>query len=165
VARVEKDIEVAVPVRAAYNQWTQFEEFPNFMEGVQEVRQVTDKKLHWRAEVAGRQREWEAEIREQVPDEQIIWHSTSGPDNAGLVKFDSLGPERTRVHLEMSYDPEGAVETAGEAMGFLSRQVEGDLERFKKFIEARDGQETGAWRGEVENPDVPGGHTRGSRDA
>jgi len=164
VARVEKDIEVAVPVRTAYNQWTQFEEFPNFMEGVQEVRQMGDKRLHWRAKVAGKEREWDAEIREQVPDEKVIWHSTSGPTNAGLVKFDQIGPEKTRVHLEMSYEPEGAVETAGEALGFLSRQVEGDLERFKEFIESR-GTETGAWRGEVENPDAPGGHTRGSLDA
>jgi uncharacterized membrane protein len=164
VARVEKDIEVAVPVRTAYNQWTQFEEFPNFMEGVQEVRQMDDRRLHWRAEVAGRQREWDAEIREQVPDEKVIWQSTSGPTNAGLVKFDSLGPEKTRVHLEMSYEPEGAVETAGQALGFLSRQVEGDLERFKEFIEAR-GAETGGWRGEIDNPDAPGGHTQGSLDA
>ena len=164
MARVEKDIEVAVPVRTAYNQWTQFEEFPNFMEGVQEVRQVDDRRLHWRAEVAGHEREWDAEIREQVPDEKVIWQSTSGPMNAGMVKFDPLGPDKTRVHLEMSYEPEGAMETVGEALGFLSRQVEGDLERFKEFIEVR-GVESGAWRGEIANPHAPGGHTQGSLDA
>jgi uncharacterized membrane protein len=164
VARVEKDIEVAVPVRTAYNQWTQFEEFPNFMEGVREVRQVDDKRLHWRADVGGREREWDAEIREQVPDEKVIWQSTSGPMNAGMVKFDSMGAEKTRVHLEMSYEPEGLMEGVGDALGFLSRRVEGDLERFKDFIESR-GTETGAWRGEIENPDVPGGHTRGSLNA
>lgn len=164
MARVEKDIEVAVPVRTAYNQWTQFEEFPNFMEGVREVRQVDDKHLHWRADVAGREHEWDAEIREQVPDEKVIWQSISGPTNAGMVKFDALGAEKTRVHLEMSYEPQGVVESAGDALGFLSRRVEGDLERFKAFIEGR-GAETGAWRGEIENPSVPGGHTRGSQQA
>jgi uncharacterized membrane protein len=164
MARVEKDIEVAVPVRAAYNQWTQFEEFPNFMEGVREVRQVDDKHLHWRADVAGREHEWDAEIREQIPDEKVIWQSTSGPTNAGIVKFAPIGPEKTRVHLEMSYEPQGAVESAGDALGFLSRRVEGDLERFKEFIEQR-GTETGAWRGEIDNPNAPGGHTRGSLNA
>jgi uncharacterized membrane protein len=164
MARVEKDIEVAVPVRTAYNQWTQFEEFPNFMEGVREVRQIDDTHIHWRADIGGREHEWDAEIREQVPDEKIIWQSTSGAMNAGMVKFDPLEGEKTRVHLEMSYEPEGLMEGVGDQLGFLSRRVEGDLERFKEFIEER-GAETGAWRGEVENPDVPGGHTRGSLDA
>lgn len=160
MARVMKAIEVDVPVRTAYNQWTQFEEFPRFMEGVHEVRQVDDKRLHWRAKVGGKEAEWDAEIQEQVPDEKVIWRATSGSENAGIVTFDPLGAERTRVHLEMSYDPEGFVENVGDMLGFMSRRVEGDLERFKDFIESR-GSETGAWRGEIENPDAPGGHTRG----
>lgn len=161
MARVEKDIEVNLPVRAVYNQWTQFEEFPNFMEGVKEVRQLDDRRLHWRAEVAGREHEWDAEIREQVPDERIIWQNTSGSLNAGQVSFLSLGPERTRVHLEMSYEPDGVTETVGDALGLLSNRVEGDLENFKEFIESR-GRESGAWRGEIENPDVEDGHSRGA---
>ena len=107
MARVEKTIEVNVPVRTAYNQWTQFEDFPHFMEGVEEVQQIDDKHLHWKARIGGMTREWVAEIREQVPDEKVIWLATEGRENAGMVKFDSLGPELTRVHLEMSYDPEG----------------------------------------------------------
>jgi uncharacterized membrane protein len=164
MARVEKTIEVDVPVHTAYNQWTQFEDFPRFMEGVHEVRQLDNTHLRWRAEVGGKEQEWDAEIREQVPDEKIIWCSLQGDENAGMVKFDALGDNRTRVHLEMSYDPEGFTETVGDKLGFMSRRVAGDLERFKDFIEAR-GAETGAWRGQVENPDAPGGHTRGSRDA
>lgn len=164
MARVEKNIEVAVPVRTAYNQWTQFEEFPRFMEGVEEVRQLDDRRLHWRAEIGGREQEWDAEIREQVPDEKVIWASTTGPTNAGMVKFDQVAPDRTRVHLEMSYEPEGVIENIGDALGFVSRRVEGDLERFKEFIEAR-GTETGEWRDEIDNPNAPGGHTRGSMSA
>lgn len=164
MARVEKTIEVNVPVRTAYNQWTQFEDFPHFMEGVEEVQQIDDKHLHWKARIGGMTREWDAEIREQVPDEKVIWLATEGRENAGMVKFDSLGPELTRVHLEMSYDPEGFSETVGDMLGFVTRRVQGDLERFKEYIEQR-GQESGGWRGEIHNPDVPGGHTRGSLDA
>ena len=104
---IEKSIEVEAPLSAVYNQWTQFEEFPRFMEGVESVQQMGDRRLHWCATVAGKKKEWDAEIREQVPDEKIIWNSTSGDENAGMVKFDSLGADKTRVHLEMSYDPEG----------------------------------------------------------
>ena len=160
MARIAKTIDVDVPVRTAYNQWTQFEDFPQFMEGVQEVRQVDDNHLHWRAKVAGKEKEWNAEIREQVPDEKLIWVATDGPENAGMVTFDRLDDSRTRVHLEMSYDPEGFLENAGDALGMVSRRVTGDLERFKDFIEGRQA-ETGGWRGEIHNPDVPGGHTRG----
>jgi len=163
MASVEKTIDVDVPVRTAYDQWTQFEEFPRFMEGVHEVRQMDEKRLHWRAEIGGRDQEWDAEIREQVPDQKIIWKSTSGTENAGMVTFDMLGPTQTRVHLEMSYDPEGFVENAGDKLGFLSRRVEGDLQRFKDFIEER-GVESGGWRGEIRNEDAPGGHTRGSSE-
>jgi uncharacterized membrane protein len=160
MARVEHNIEVGVPVRTAYNQWTQFEEFPRFMEGVKEVRQLDDRRLHWRAEIAGKEREWDAEIREQVPDEKVIWQSIRGETNAGLVRFDPLDTDRTRVHLELSYEPEGATENIGDALGVMSRRVKGDLERFKEFIEER-GSPTGAWRGEIENPDSPSGHTSG----
>ena len=160
MARVEHDIEVNVPVRTAYDQWTQFGDFPRFMEGVKEVRQLDDRRLHWSAEIAGKKREWDAEIREQVPDEKLIWQSTSGEPNAGLVRFDALDSDRTRVHLELSYEPEGAIENIGDALGVMSRRVKGDLERFKEFIEER-GSPTGAWRGEIENPDAPGGHTAG----
>lgn len=164
MARVEKTIEVEVPVGTAYNQWTQFEEFPNFMDGVHEVQQLDDRRLHWRAKVGTKEEEWDAEIREQVPDEKIIWRNTSGSENAGMVTFDNLGANKTRVHLEMSYDPEGFVENVGDKLGMMSRRVEGDLKRFKEFVEAR-GEETGAWRGELENPSVPGGHTRGDTSA
>lgn len=160
MARIETDIIVEVPVRTAYNQWTQFEEFPQFMEGVREVRQVDDRLLIWRAQIAGREYEWEAEIREQIPDTKIIWRSLTGVQTAGIVSFDDLGSERTRVHLEMSYSPDGLVDQVGDAMGLLQNRVGDDLVRFKRFIEDR-GTETGGYREEIENPDVPGGHTRG----
>jgi hypothetical protein len=134
------------------------------MEGVEQVRQLDDRRLQWRASIGGQAKEWEAEIREQVPDQKVIWLATTGAENAGMVKFDSLGPSKTRVHLEMSYDPEGFTENVGSALGFVSRRVQGDLERFKELIESR-GSASGAWRGEIRNPDVPGGHTRGSLDA
>ncbi len=146
---VEKAIDVNVPVRTAYNQWTQFEEFPRFMEGVQEVRQLDDTHLHWRAEVGGKEKEWDAVITEQLPDERVAWRSTSGAENAGVVTFHRLGPDQTRIMLQVEYDPEGLVENTGDAMGFVSRRVEGDLKRFKEFIENR-GRETGAWRGTVQ---------------
>jgi uncharacterized membrane protein len=161
MAHVEKDIEVNVPVRTAYNQWTQFEEFPQFMEGVEEVRQIDDARLYWRASIGGRQQEWEAEIREQVPDERVIWQNITGATNAGQVSFLAMGPERTQVHLEMSYEPEGMMENVGDALGVLDRRVAGDLKKFKEYIESR-GRESGAWRGEIENPDVEDGHSRGA---
>jgi hypothetical protein len=161
MARVAKTIEVDVPVRTAYNQWTQFEEFPRFMEGVESVTQLDDRRIHWKASIAGKKEEWDAEIREQVPDQKVIWRAVDGKENAGMVTFDQLGEGRTRVHLEMSYDPEGFVENVGDALGVVSRRVEGDLQRFKDYIEAR-GQETGAWRGEIHNPNAPGGHTQGA---
>ena len=161
MARVEKNVEVDVPVSTAYNQWTQFEEFPKFMEGVRSVKQLDDRRLLWEAEVGGKEKSWEAEIKEQVPDQKIIWSSLAGEQSGGLVKFEPLdGGRRSRVHLEMSYEPEGFVESVGDALGFMSRRVQGDLDRFKKFIESR-GQETGAYREELKNPAVSGGHTRG----
>jgi uncharacterized membrane protein len=145
VSTLEEQIDVDVPVRTAYNQWTQFEEFPRFMEGVQHVHQIDDRRLHWRAEVGGKQVEWQAEITEQIPDERIVWRSTSGAPNAGVVTFQPLGQYRTRVTLQLHYEPEGVAENVGDWLGVLSRRAEGDLERFKKFIEAR-GVETGAYR-------------------
>jgi len=148
MASITKSIEVEVPVRTAYNQWTQFEQFPQFMEGVKEVRQLDDTHLLWHAEVGGRDQEWEAEISEQTPDQRIAWHSVAGSENAGVVTFHYIAPEVTRVTLQMDYDPEGFLETIGDVLGFMSRRVQGDLERFKEFIEAR-GTETGGWRGQV----------------
>ncbi len=148
MATIEKSIDVDVPVRTAYDQWTQFEEFPRFMEGIQEVNQKDDKNLHWVATVGGQRKEWDAEIVEQIPDQRVAWRSKAGDANAGVVTFHKLDDAKTRVMLQMDYDPEGIVESAGNALGFVSRRVEGDLGRFKEFIEER-GTETGAWRGEV----------------
>jgi uncharacterized membrane protein len=145
---VEKSIEVDVPIRAAYNQWTQFEEFPRFMEGVKEVRQLDDKHQHWRAEIAGQDVEWDAEITEQLLENHIAWRSVSGARSAGTVYFEPVDANRTRVTLRMEYEPEGATQTIGDWLGILSRRVQGDLERFKEFIESR-GIETGGWRGEI----------------
>jgi uncharacterized membrane protein len=148
MANIEKSIDVHVPVHTAYNQWTQFEQFPRFMEGVREVRQLDDTHLHWRAEIAGKDTEWDAVITEQIPDERIAWTNTSGAKNAGVVTFHKIDPQTTRLMLQLDYEPEGAMENIGSALGMVGRRVEGDLERFKEFIEAR-GNETGAWRGEV----------------
>ena len=152
MSKIEKSIEVNVPVRTAYNQWTQFEEFPKFMEGVESVNQLGDKRLHWRAEVFGKAMEWDAEITEQLPDTRIAWRSTSGAKNAGVVSFYRLSDQMCRVALQIDYEPEGAVETLGDWLGVLSGRVEGDLERFKKFIEER-GVETGAYRGTIPSRD------------
>lgn len=145
---IEKSIEVAVPVRTAYNQWTQFEEFPKFMDGVVEVQQEGETRLHWKAEIGGKEKSWDAEIAEQIPDKRIAWHSTSGAKNAGVVTFHRLTDDRSRIMLQMSYDPDGFVENVGDFFGAMSMRVQGDLERFKEFIEST-GHETGAWRGQV----------------
>lgn len=145
---IEQSIEVNAPVRTVYNQWTQFEEFPEFMEGVHEVRQLDDRRLHWVAEVGGHRHEWDAEIYEQTPDQQIAWRSTSGEPNEGTIRFEALPENRTRVHVRMSYEPKGAMEKLGDALGVASARVKGDLKRFKDFIESH-GTETGAWRGEI----------------
>ena len=149
MARIEHSIDVKVPIRTVYNQWTQFEEFPQFMDKVEEVKQLDDKHLHWRASMAGKTEEWDAVISEQLPDERIAWTSTSGATNAGVVTFHYIDPNTTRVMLQLDFEPEGLVENVGSALGIPQKQIEGDMERFKKFIEAR-GQETGAWRGEVD---------------
>lgn len=145
---IEKSIEVEVPVEVAYNQWTQFEEFPNFMEGVKEVRQLDDKRLHWKAQVAGKEKEWDAEIVQQIPDQNISWRSSSGTSTAGEVRFDKAPGGKTRITLVLTYEPEGVVEQVGGALGAVSRRIEGDLKRFKDFIEKR-GRESGAWRGQI----------------
>jgi uncharacterized membrane protein len=153
MARIEQSIDVNVPVRTAYNQWTQFEEFPRFMGGVKEVHQLDDVRLHWRAEIGGREREWEARITEQIPDERVAWSSVEGAHNAGVVTFHRLNDNMTRVMVQMDYDTENWLEALGDAMGVMKAQVGKDLERFKEFIEGR-GQETGAWRGEVPEREV-----------
>jgi uncharacterized membrane protein len=151
MSTIEQSIDVNVPVRTAYNQWTQFEEFPRFMEGVEAVRQLDNQRLQWRATIGGKVEEWEAVITEQHPDERIAWKNTTGAANAGVVTFHRLTDTKTRVMLQMEYDPQGVVENLGDMLGVVSRRVANDLERFKEFIETR-GQETGAWRGEVERP-------------
>src|SRR5215218_2010853 len=160
--KVNQSIQVDVPVRVAYDQWTQFEEFPRFMGGVSQVTQLSDTLLHWVAEIAGVRREWDAAIVQQVPDERIAWAATEGATNAGAVSFVPVGAEATTVTLELEYEPEGAVEKAGDALNLVQRQVAGDLERFKAYIESR-GVETGGWRGAV-NEDLPVG-TPGAQDA
>jgi hypothetical protein len=147
--RVEKSLIVNVPVSRAYNQWTQFEEFPNFMSGVDTVTQLSDDRLVWLAEIAGVRRQWEAQILEQVPDRKVAWAATQGATNAGSVTFEDLGGDQTSVTLVLEYEPEGLVEQAGDALNVIERQAQGDLERFKEFIEA-EGYASGAWRGSVQ---------------
>jgi ribosome-associated toxin RatA of RatAB toxin-antitoxin module len=147
--KVETSITVDVPISMAYNQWTQFEDFPEFMGGVQRVEQLDDQRLHWVAEIAGVKREWNARVLEQRPDEKIAWAATEGATNAGAVYFSEVGPGQTMVRLELEYEPEGVVEKAGDALNIVERQARADLDKFKEFIESRS-LETGAWRGEVE---------------
>ncbi len=146
---IMETIELDVPVRTAYNQWTQFEEFPRFMQSVEAVRQLDDTHLHWRANVAGRTKEWDAEITEQIPDQRVAWRSVSGVRNAGVVTFDKIGESRTRVTLQMDYDPQTPAERIGDAVGGVKLTAKGNLRRFKGLIESR-GVETGAWRGTVQ---------------
>ena len=148
MSTIEQSVEVDVPVRTAYNQWTQFEEFPRFMEGVEQVQQQSDTRLHWVAKIAGARREWDAEITEQRPDERVAWKSTSGAKNDGVVTFHRIADGKTRVMLQLDFDPEGFVEKAGDALGIVRSRTHGDLERFKDFVEGR-GTETGAWRGDI----------------
>jgi uncharacterized membrane protein len=150
VARtIDASIEVNAPVAVAYNQWTQFEDFPLFMEGVEHVQQLDDTRLHWVANVGGKKAEWDAKILEQHPDRQISWISEDGKKTRGTVAFEPLGQDKTRVRLSMSYQAEGPVEQLGSAAGIDLRRVKGDLERFKELVETH-GSESGAWRGEIE---------------
>jgi uncharacterized protein YndB with AHSA1/START domain len=146
--KVEKSIQVDVPVTTVYNQWTQFEDFPHFMGGVKEVRQLGDDRMHWVAEIGGVRREWDAAVLEQVPDQKVAWAATSGATNAGAVRFQPAGPNSTIVYLELEYEPEGIVEQVGDKLGIVGRQAESDLERFKRLIEDQ-GYASGAWRGSV----------------
>jgi uncharacterized membrane protein len=148
MSEIMESVDVNVPVRTAYDQWTQFETFPKFMEGVKQVRQLDDRTLEWVADVAGKEKRWKAKITEQEPDQRIAWTSTEGARNAGVVTFHRLGEGRSRVTLQLDVEPEGPLESAGDALGVVKHRVKDDMERFKKFIESR-GQETGAWRGEV----------------
>ena len=148
MSTTQKSIEIDLPVSTVYNQWTQFEDFPEFMDGVESVTQLDDKRLHWVAEIAGTREEWDAEIVDQEPDRRIAWRAITGTTNDGVVSFEPSGPNSTRVTLDLDIEPEGLKEKVGEKLGFVSKQVEGDLERFKQFIESRQ-VETGAWRGEV----------------
>jgi len=146
---IEQSIDVNVPVSTAYNQWTQFEQFPTFMENVEEVRQVDPTHLHWVAEFGGNRHEWDAEITEQTPDQRIAWTNTSGKDNAGVVTFHHIDDTTTRIMVQMDFVPEGVKEKLGDLLGAPERRVKADLERFKTLIEER-GTESGAWRGEVQ---------------
>jgi uncharacterized membrane protein len=153
MSSITQSIDVNVPVRTAYDQWTQFETFPKFMEGVEEIRQLDDKRLHWIAEIGGQRQEWDAEITQQEPDMRIAWTSTTGARNGGVVTFHRIEDALTRVTLQMDWEPEGVVQSVGDKLGFDDRRVKGDLERFKAFIEER-GAATGAWRGTVVQDDV-----------
>jgi len=148
MASVTKSIDVDVPVTTVYDQWTQFEEFPRFMEGVEKITQLDDTHTRWKTSIGGVEREFDATITEQHPDERVAWTSTSGPEHAGVVTFHRLSDTQTRVTVQLEWSPEGLVEKAGSVLQADDRRVAGDLERLKAFIESR-GVETGAWRGDV----------------
>jgi uncharacterized membrane protein len=155
MARVQESVDVDVPIRVAYDQWTQFESFPEFMGGVESIRQIDDTHTHWVTNIDGVKREFDAEITEQHPEERVAWTSTSGEaEHAGVVTFHRIDDNTTRVMIQIDWEPEGVVEKAGAALGFDDRQVKADAQRFKDFIEKR-GTETGAWRGDVSRPDQP----------
>ena len=153
MATIEQAIEIDVPVTVAYNQWTQFEEFPRFMEGVEELRQLDDTHLHWVVSHNGQRHEFDAEITEQRPDERVAWKTLDGKSHSGVVTFHRLDDDHSRIMVQMTWEPEGILETLGAALGSDDRRVKADLERFKELVERR-GTETGAWRGEVERDEV-----------
>ncbi len=152
MSTITETIDVDVDVTTAYDQWTQFEDFPQFMEGVERIDQRDDTHLHWVIKVGPVTREFDATVTEQHPDERVAWRSDDGPEHAGVVTFHRLGETSTRVTVQMDVDPEGFVEQVADKAGILERRTQGDLRNFKKFIESRGGQETGAWRGDVEHP-------------
>jgi len=152
MSTVEQSIDIAVPVRVAYDQWTQFESFPQFMDGIEEVRQLDDTHLHWRANIGGHDVEWNAVITEQIPEERVAWRSTDGTPNAGVVTFHRLGDESSRVMVQIEHETEGVMERVGSALGADTRTVKNSLEQFKDLVEKRGA--TGAWRGEVDHGDV-----------
>jgi uncharacterized membrane protein len=145
---IVETIEINVPVRTAYNQWTQFEDFPQFMDSVKEIRQLDDKHLHWKANVAGEDKEWDAEITEQIPDKRIAWQSTTGVPNGGVATFHKISDSACRVTVQMDYQPENAAEKIGDAFGAVRMELRGNLQKFKEMLESR-GKETGAWRGSI----------------
>ena len=151
MSKHEESIDVDVPVSTAYNQWTQFESFPQFMDGVERVDQVSDTLTHWVTKIGGVTREFDAEITEQHPDERVAWRTLDGPSQAGVVTFHRLEAAKTRLMLQLEFEPEGIVEQAGDKLGVVNRRLKGDLERFKEFIESR-GTESGAWRGDIAAP-------------
>jgi uncharacterized membrane protein len=154
MSRFEHAVHVNLPVRDVYNQWTQFESFPSFMEGVERVVQRDDRTLEWTASIAGQERSWTAVITDQTPDVRVAWKSTSGADNAGAVLFEPAG-DGTNVTLRIDIDPDGFIENVGDKIGAVDRRVKGDLERFKAFMEDR-GRATGAWRGEIHGEEIEG---------
>jgi len=149
---IEQAVDLSVPVRTAYNQWTQFEEFPRFMEGVEEVRQLDDRRVRWRTALGGRPVEWEVEICEQIPDKRVAWKSVDGPWNAGVATFHRITDDRSKLMLQVDYEPEGFRQIAGELLGRTRSHLRDELEEFKRFIEQR-GRETGSWRGAIANAD------------
>jgi uncharacterized membrane protein len=159
MSTIQESIEVAVPVTTAYNQWTRFEEFPRFMEGVKRVQQYEDTRLRWLVEVGGREKEWLAAITQQEPDQRIAWRSTDGTQNSGEVTFEQMGPDRTRVHVNMGFEPDGVVETVGAAVGVASHRVKSDLERFRDLVESGASKE--GWRGDVESGEFQDGPVSG----
>jgi uncharacterized membrane protein len=155
MGEVDESIDLDVPVSTAYNQWTQFEEFPSFMDNVESVRQLDDTHLHWVVKVAGKEYEWDAEITYQDPDQHIAWRAVDGKPNTGSVRFERLDDDKTRLRVRMTWEEEGAAETIGEKVGVDDRSVKADLGRFKELIESR-GRETAAWRGEVREGETTG---------
>ena len=153
MSTIDKAIELDVPVRTAYDQWTQFEEFPRFMEGVTKVSQLDDKTLEWTARIGGIERSWRAEITEQTPDRRIAWRSIDGAKNDGVVSFETMGDGRSRIRLQLDVEPSDPVEAVGDAIGVVGHQAQSDLERFKEYIETRR-EPSGAWRGEVHDGEV-----------
>ncbi len=151
---IEESIEVQGPLSTVYNRWTKFEDFPQFMDGITEIRQLDDTHMHWVAEFGGQHHEWDAEVTEQKPDERVAWKNTDGTANAGVVTFHRIDPDTTRVMVQMDFVPEGIIEKLGAAIGSADRRVRGDLERFKDLVETGGG-ETGGWRGEVKRVDEP----------
>ncbi|MFI6044750.1 SRPBCC family protein [Nocardia sp. NPDC051321] len=152
MSTITESVDVKATVSTVYNQWTQFESFPRFMQGVEEIRQIDDTHTHWKINIAGVQKEFDATITEQNPDERVAWASDTGPTHAGVITFHRLDNDTTRVTAQLDIDPDGFVENVADKLGILDHRVKGDMQRFKTFIENRDGQETGAWRGEVDRP-------------
>ncbi len=151
MSTVTESVDVDVPIKTAYDQWTQFESFPEFMDGVQEIRQIDDTRNHWVIKVGGVTREFDATITEQHPDERVAWRADDGPDHAGVVTFHRIDDNKTRVTAQMDIDPDGFVENLADKAGILDRRVKGDMKRFKEFIEGR-GAPSGEWRGDVQRP-------------